>query len=98
MHPETLKISMAGFFHDIGKFAGKKEMVISSNNIDSYDEQLYLKSSKGRFSHYHALYTARFIEKFSDFLTVIPCCFSIESHIIYRKFTLQKYLNTTSYF
>ena len=68
MHPETLKISMAGFFHDIGKFAGKKEMEISSNNIDSYDEQLYLKSSKGRFSHYHALYTARFIEKFSDFL------------------------------
>ena len=68
MHPETLKISMAGFFHDIGKFTGKKEMEISSKDIDSYDEQLYLKSYQKQYSHYHALYTAYFIEKFSDFL------------------------------
>ncbi|MCK5098917.1 MAG: type III-A CRISPR-associated protein Cas10/Csm1, partial [Desulfobacteraceae bacterium] len=69
MGSTTLKVSMAAFFHDIGKFAGKKELEISSQDIDPYDEQLYLKkSNEGAYSHRHALYTALFIEKFSNWL------------------------------
>ena len=68
MDSTTLKVSMAAFFHDMGKFAGKKELDLSSQDIDLYDEQLYLKSYKGKYSHSHALYTALFIEKFSDWL------------------------------
>jgi CRISPR-associated protein Csm1 len=68
MDPTTLKVSMAAFFHDIGKFAGKKELEISSRDIDPYDEQLYLRSYNGKYSHYHSLYTAQFIKKFSDLL------------------------------
>jgi len=68
MDDTTLKIAMAAFFHDIGKFSGREELGISSGEIDSYDEQLYLKSSNGRYSHYHALYTAEFIKRFKDLL------------------------------
>ncbi|MCF6246496.1 MAG: type III-A CRISPR-associated protein Cas10/Csm1 [Desulfobacula sp.] len=68
MDPTTLKVSMAAFFHDMGKFAGKKELEIPSQNINPDDKPLYLKSYKGTYSHYHALYTAQFIEKFSDWL------------------------------
>lgn len=68
MEPTVLKISMASFFHDIGKFAGKKELEMSSQDIDPYDEQLYLKSYQGRYSHYHALYTSYFIKRFAEFL------------------------------
>ena len=68
MDPTVLKISMAGFFHDIGKFTGKKELELSSSDIDPYDEQLYLKSFNGKYSHRHAFYTAYFIKKYSDFL------------------------------
>ncbi len=68
MDSTTLKISMAAFFHDIGKFGGKQELELSSEDIDSYDEQLYLKMFKGKYSHHHALYTAEFIKKYSQWL------------------------------
>ncbi len=68
MNQTTLKIAMAAFFHDIGKFGGREELEISSGEIDSYDEQLYLKSYNGRYSHYHALYTAEFIKRFKKWL------------------------------
>ena len=70
MDPTVLKISMAAFFHDIGKFAGKKELGLSNKDIDPYDEQLYLKSYNGKYSHYHALYTAYFIKKYANYLPV----------------------------
>jgi len=68
MEETTLKIAMAAFMHDIGKFAGSEEIGISFKETDSYDQQLYLKSHKGNYSHYHALYTAEFIKKYHDLL------------------------------
>jgi len=37
MDPTTLKIAMAAFVHDMGKFAGLDELGISLQEIDAYD-------------------------------------------------------------
>ena len=67
MNQTTLKIAMAAFMHDMGKFAGLDELGISSKDIDEYDHQLYLPAFNGRYSHYHALYTAEFIKRFQEY-------------------------------
>lgn len=66
MDQTTLKIAIAAFFHDIGKFCGKNELGLTQEDLAEYDMQLYLPSYKGRFSHYHALYTAEFIKRYKS--------------------------------
>ncbi len=68
MTETTLKIAMAAFMHDMGKFAGVKELGISPRDIDEYDRQLYLPSDKGQYSHSHAVYTSEFIKRFQAYL------------------------------
>lgn len=67
MDETTLKMAMAGFFHDIGKFADKDTLGISDQYFND-NAGLYLPFRGGRYSHYHALYTASFIEQMRDIL------------------------------
>ncbi len=63
MDETTLKISIAAFIHDIGKFAGRELLGLSSNVIDQKAAD-FLPVYNGRYSHHHALYTAEFIDRF----------------------------------
>lgn len=67
MDETTLKISIAAFFHDIGKFVGREMLNISREEFDLKASD-FLPVRNGRYSHHHALYTAEFIEKFKDVL------------------------------
>lgn len=63
----TLKIAIAGFMHDIGKFADKDVFNISEQFlIDNAD--LYQPHYKGNYTHRHAVYTAAFIDHFEKLL------------------------------
>jgi len=61
MDNTTLKIAIAAFMHDIGKFADKSTLKITGQYLDD-NVGTYLPVKKGRYSHYHAVYTAAFIE------------------------------------
>ena len=67
MDQTTLKIAIAAFMHDIGKFAERDVMGIKQEYLDN-NVGVYLPSYKGHYSHYHAVYTAAFIEYMKDFL------------------------------
>lgn len=67
MDATTLKIAMSGFFHDMGKFAGKEILGMSASEIDKKGAD-FLPSKKGYYSHQHALFTAEFIENYHQFL------------------------------
>jgi len=61
----VLKISLAGLFHDIGKFAQNclaLPMNYQQNNADIYQP---FNKKQNRHTHLHALYTAAFIETFA---------------------------------
>ncbi|RMG41337.1 MAG: type III-A CRISPR-associated protein Cas10/Csm1, partial [Candidatus Dadabacteria bacterium] len=58
----VLKVAAAGLFHDIGKFAGPGGLGGDSAYRDA-NESIYLPVYKGRYSHQHALWTAKFIEE-----------------------------------
>jgi CRISPR-associated protein Csm1 len=60
MDDTTLKIAIAAFIHDIGKFADKEALGVTEQYIN--DNSNYLPFRNGRYSHYHAVYTAAFIE------------------------------------
>ena len=63
----TLKIAIAGFMHDIGKFADKNVFNISDQFlIDNAD--LYQPHYKGNYTHRHAVYTAAFIDHIEKLL------------------------------
>lgn len=67
MDKTSLKIAMAAFFHDMGKFVDLKELDLPPGYIDD-NAGIFLPSFEGRYSHWHALYTAGFIEKMQDWL------------------------------
>ena len=67
MDATTLKIAMAGLFHDIGKFADLKRLKFSNSYFND-NADLYLPSKDGRFTHYHSLCTAAFIEQMAEHL------------------------------
>jgi CRISPR-associated protein Csm1 len=64
MDDTTLKMAVAGFLHDIGKFADKDALGVDEAYVDAH-AATYLPVWNGRYSHHHAVYTARFIEKFN---------------------------------
>ncbi len=72
MDPTMLKIAASGFFHDIGKVAGRDIMEIDQDYIDRHSN-VFLPSYDGRYSHFHAVYTSAFIEIFKD---ILPCEFN----------------------
>jgi CRISPR-associated protein Csm1 len=67
MDETTLKISIASFIHDIGKFAGKEVLGLSSREVDLKASD-FLPVYNGRYSHQHALFTAEFIERYKAVL------------------------------
>jgi CRISPR-associated protein Csm1 len=60
MDNTTLKIAIAAFIHDIGKFADKEALGVTEQYIN-YNSN-YLPFRNGQHRHHHALYTAAFIE------------------------------------
>ncbi|MBW2102777.1 MAG: type III-A CRISPR-associated protein Cas10/Csm1 [Deltaproteobacteria bacterium] len=67
MDSTTLKVAMAGFFHDIGKFADREVIGITEQYFND-NANIYLPFWNGRFTHHHALYTAGFIEEMRNYL------------------------------
>lgn len=67
MNETVLKIAASALLHDIGKLADKQTLGVPRQYIDDH-AGLYLPSYDGRYSHYHAVYTAAFIERFGDLL------------------------------
>ncbi len=72
------KIALAGYMHDIGKFAERAKAAKDESSGLSVDDtylennrMLYQPYYKNRFTHAHALFTAYFIEKFGKYL---PSC------------------------
>lgn len=67
MGDTTLKIAIAGFIHDIGKFADKDVFNISDQFlIDNAD--LYQPHYNENYTHRHAVYTAAFIDHIEKLL------------------------------
>jgi len=67
MDKTTLKVAIAAFMHDIGKFADKKALDVTNQYVND-NAGHYLPFRNGRHSHYHAVYTAAFTEYMKDFL------------------------------
>ncbi len=67
MSDTVYSIALAGLLHDVGKFAERAGMDITPQYRDD-NEHLYQPHYEGRSSHKHALYSAAFIERFSDLL------------------------------
>ncbi|MDY0221307.1 MAG: type III-A CRISPR-associated protein Cas10/Csm1 [Desulfobacterium sp.] len=67
MNKTTLKIAMAAFFHDLGKFIDPRMLELPAGYADK-NAGVFLPSFNGKYSHWHALYTAGFIEKASPHL------------------------------
>ncbi len=67
MDETTLKVAIAAFTHDLGKFADKDVLSVTDQYIDAH-AGLYLPFYNGRYSHYHAVYTAAFIEQMNGVL------------------------------
>ncbi len=65
MDDTTLKIAIAAFIHDIGKFVDRDMLGLSAEEADRRASDS-LPVYNGRYSHFHALYTAEFIERFKD--------------------------------
>jgi len=64
MDDTILKIAIAAFFHDIGKFADKDVLDITKQYIN--DNSTYLPFRDGRHTHHHAVYTSAFVEYMKD--------------------------------
>ena len=67
MDVTTLKIAIAAFIHDIGKFAGREILGVTVDELDRKASD-FLPVYHGRYSHHHALFTAEFIERYKDML------------------------------
>jgi len=67
MDETTLKIAIAAFMHDIGKFADKSVFNISEQFLND-NADLYQPHNNGIYTHVHALYTAAFIDHIEKLL------------------------------
>ncbi len=83
LNDKTLKIALAAFLHDIGKFAQRARGKIGEAGEPAfYPSQSFLESNRARlqpynnqtrsYTHEHAIYTAAFIDHFEK---VLPECF-----------------------
>jgi CRISPR-associated protein Csm1 len=71
LEPTVLKIAMAGFFHDLGKFVDIDCLDLPGDYLDN-NAGSFLPVWNGKYSHWHALHTAAFIDSMSDYLP--PAC------------------------
>lgn len=66
---ELLAVTMAALLHDVGKLAERAGMDVSSKyTVDNAGLYQPYNRDQNRHTHKHALYTAAFIERFSDCL------------------------------
>ena len=70
MDETTLKMTMAGFFHDIGKFADNDTMGVTKKYFND-NAGIYLPFRNGQHTHRHALHTAAFVEQMAQFLPAL---------------------------
>jgi CRISPR-associated protein Csm1 len=77
MIDETVyKIALAGFLHDIGKFAERAYGIKGSDDIGFFPDEEFINSNKnlyqpfynGRHTHTHAVFTAAFIDRMEKIL------------------------------
>ena len=59
------EIVLAALLHDIGKFSQRAGEEIEFKEID---KQQYLPKKNGHYTHYHALYTLKFLEVYEKYL------------------------------
>lgn len=69
MDDTTLKVAMAAFFHDMGKFVDPETLDLPEGYKDN-NAGSFLPSYQSSYSHWHALYTAAFIEQMEEFMPV----------------------------
>lgn len=65
-----LKIILASLIHDIGKIYERSKKPLSKEFIKN-NQDLYQPFYQGRYTHFHSLYTANFIENFRDYIPEI---------------------------
>lgn len=80
---KTLKVALAAFLHDIGKFAQRSRGEFNSNDPAFYPSMEFLNNhrqniqpydkEKNKFTHEHAVYTAAFIDHME---ALLPDCFN----------------------
>lgn len=69
MDPTLLKVTIAAFLHDMGKFAGRTALGVSEQYmLDHADLYQPFNKKIGRHTHPHAVYTAAFLEILKDML------------------------------
>ncbi|NVM21957.1 MAG: type III-A CRISPR-associated protein Cas10/Csm1 [Desulfobacterales bacterium] len=66
MDETVLKVAIAGFMHDIGKFA--EDALYVSEKFLNDNADLYQPHYQGRYTHKHAVYTAAFIDHIEKLL------------------------------
>ncbi len=71
LDPTVLKVAMAGFIHDLGKFIDVSCLELPGDYLEN-NAGAFLPVWNGRYSHRHALHTAAFIDSMSDYLP--PSC------------------------
>ncbi len=71
MDDTTLKIAIAAFIHDIGKFADKESLDVTERYFNN--NAFYLPFHDGHHTHKHAVYTSAFIEYKKE---ILPDCFN----------------------
>jgi CRISPR-associated protein Csm1 len=67
LEPTVLKIAMAGFFHDLGKFVDISCLDLPRDYLEN-NAGSFLPVWNGKYSHWHALHTAAFIDSMADYL------------------------------
>lgn len=67
MDETVLKIALAAFMHDIGKFAGEDVLIVLNQFLND-NADLYQPHYQGRYTHKHAVYTAAFIDHIEKLL------------------------------
>lgn len=76
MDDTVYKIAIAGYIHDIGKFAERAKSIAGIDNIGFFPDENFLNNNidlyqpfyRGRHTHSHATYTAAFIDHLEKFL------------------------------
>jgi len=76
MDDTVYKIAIAGYLHDIGKFAERAKSISGTDNIGFFPDENFLNNNinlyqpfyNGRNTHSHATYTAAFIDHLEKFL------------------------------
>ena len=68
MYYTVYKIALAGYLHDIGKFAERAAGFFPDESFINSNMDLYQPHHQGKYTHKHAVYTAAFIDHLEKLL------------------------------